>query len=106
MTPTEIDLIRASWSSVEPIADTAAGLFYGRLFELDPAIERLRDGWRSPPLDARAGSRGGVHAAGPRGMGHGLRDPGLSDGRGGPNRGGGGRLDGGPGGDPVDTAFL
>jgi hemoglobin-like flavoprotein len=41
MTPTEIDLIRASWSSVEPIADTAAGLFYGRLFELDPAIERL-----------------------------------------------------------------
>lgn len=26
---------------VEPIADTAASLFYGRLFELDPAIERL-----------------------------------------------------------------
>jgi hemoglobin-like flavoprotein len=41
MTPTDIDLIRASWSGVEPIADTAAGLFYGRLFELDPAIERL-----------------------------------------------------------------
>ncbi|HEX5824166.1 MAG TPA: globin family protein [Candidatus Limnocylindrales bacterium] len=41
MTPTDIDLIRSSWSGVEPIADTAAGLFYGRLFELDPAIERL-----------------------------------------------------------------
>jgi hemoglobin-like flavoprotein len=41
MTPTEIELIRASWAAVEPIADTAAGLFYGRLFELDPAIERL-----------------------------------------------------------------
>ena len=41
MTPTQIDLIRASWAAVEPIADTAAGLFYGRLFELDPAIERL-----------------------------------------------------------------
>jgi hemoglobin-like flavoprotein len=41
MTPTDIDLIRASWSGVEPIADAAAGLFYGRLFELDPAIERL-----------------------------------------------------------------
>jgi hemoglobin-like flavoprotein len=41
MTPSDIDLIRASWSGVEPIADTAAGLFYGRLFELDPAIERL-----------------------------------------------------------------
>jgi hemoglobin-like flavoprotein len=41
MTPTDIALIRASWSGVEPIADTAAGLFYGQLFELDPAIERL-----------------------------------------------------------------
>jgi hemoglobin-like flavoprotein len=41
MTPTDIDLIRASWAGVEPIADTAAGLFYGRLFELDPALERL-----------------------------------------------------------------
>ena len=41
MTPTDIDRIRASWAAVEPIADTAAGLFYGRLFELDPAIERL-----------------------------------------------------------------
>jgi hemoglobin-like flavoprotein len=41
MTPTEVDLIRASWTAVEPIADTAAGLFYGRLFALDPAVERL-----------------------------------------------------------------
>lgn len=41
MTPTDIVLIRDSWAAVEPIADTAAGLFYGRLFELDPAIERL-----------------------------------------------------------------
>jgi hemoglobin-like flavoprotein len=41
MTPRQIDLIRGSWSAVEPIADTAATLFYGRLFELDPAIRRL-----------------------------------------------------------------
>jgi hemoglobin-like flavoprotein len=41
MTPTQIGLIRESWAAVEPIADTAAGLFYDRLFELDPAIERL-----------------------------------------------------------------
>ena len=41
MTPTEVGLIRASWAAVEPIADTAASLFYARLFELDPAIERL-----------------------------------------------------------------
>ena len=41
MNPTQIDLIRASWTAVEPIADTAAALFYGRLFELDPALDRL-----------------------------------------------------------------
>ena len=41
MTPTDIALIRTSWAAVEPIADTAASLFYNRLFELDPAIERL-----------------------------------------------------------------
>ena len=41
MTPDEVSLIRTSWAAVEPIADTAASLFYGRLFELDPTIERL-----------------------------------------------------------------
>ncbi len=41
MTPTQVGLIRESWAGVEPIADTAAGLFYGRLFELDPTLERL-----------------------------------------------------------------
>lgn len=50
MTPTEIGLIRDSWTAVEPIADTAAGLFYGRLFELDPAIERL---FRRTDMDAQ-----------------------------------------------------
>ncbi len=41
MTPERVTLIRTSWTAVEPIADTAAGLFYGRLFELDPTLERL-----------------------------------------------------------------
>jgi hemoglobin-like flavoprotein len=41
MKPRQIDLIRVSWSAVEPIADTAATLFYDQLFELDPAIRRL-----------------------------------------------------------------
>jgi hemoglobin-like flavoprotein len=41
MTPRQIDLIRASWTSVEPIEDVAADLFYARLFELDPALGRL-----------------------------------------------------------------
>jgi len=41
VTPTQIDLIRASWTKVEPIADTAAQLFYGRLFEVDPRTKVL-----------------------------------------------------------------
>ena len=50
MTAIEIGPIRESWTAVEPIADTAAGLFYGRLFELDPAIERL---FRRTDMDAQ-----------------------------------------------------
>ena len=33
--PREQALVQESWTLVEPIADTAAGLFYGRLFEMD-----------------------------------------------------------------------
>lgn len=41
MTSDQIALVKSNWSQVEPIADTAAGLFYGRLFELDPSLRRL-----------------------------------------------------------------
>ena len=41
MTPHQVELIRTSWTAVEPIADVAATLFYDRLFEQDPAIRRL-----------------------------------------------------------------
>jgi hemoglobin-like flavoprotein len=41
MTPESIALVQDSWSKVEPIADTAAALFYGRLFELDPSLRPL-----------------------------------------------------------------
>ena len=41
LTPKEIDLVKESWQSVVPIADTAASLFYGRLFELDPSLKEL-----------------------------------------------------------------
>jgi nitric oxide dioxygenase len=41
MTPTQIESIRHSWAQVEPIAEQAAVLFYGRLFELDPSLKRL-----------------------------------------------------------------
>jgi hemoglobin-like flavoprotein len=41
MTPRQIELIRASWSAVEPVAHSAATLFYYQLFVLDPTLERL-----------------------------------------------------------------
>lgn len=44
MTPSQIDLIQDSFSKVVPIADTAAGLFYGRLFEIAPEVKPLFKG--------------------------------------------------------------
>nr|VFK15460.1 MAG: Hemoglobin-like flavoprotein [Candidatus Kentron sp. LFY] len=41
MTPEQTILIRDTWKKVEPIADTAAELFYARLFEMDPSLEML-----------------------------------------------------------------
>jgi hemoglobin-like flavoprotein len=35
------ELVQTTWLKVMPIADTAASLFYQRLFELDPNIGRL-----------------------------------------------------------------
>lgn len=37
MTPQQIALVQQSFAKVEPIADTAARLFYQRLFETDPS---------------------------------------------------------------------
>jgi hemoglobin-like flavoprotein len=44
MTPEQITLVTESWKKVSPIADTAATLFYDRLFELDPALRPLFKG--------------------------------------------------------------
>jgi hemoglobin-like flavoprotein len=44
MTPQQISLIQTSWASVVPIQDTAAGLFYQRLFTLDPAVRPMFKG--------------------------------------------------------------
>jgi hemoglobin-like flavoprotein len=41
MTPRQQALIRQSWTRVAPIADATAGIFYDRLFELDPSTRRL-----------------------------------------------------------------
>lgn len=44
MTPDNIALVKRSWQQVRPIQETAAELFYGRLFELDPALRPLFKG--------------------------------------------------------------
>jgi len=44
MTPEKIALVRSSWQQVLPIKDTAAQLFYGRLFELDPSLRGMFKG--------------------------------------------------------------
>lgn len=41
MTPHQIDLVQASWKQVLPVAETAAQMFYGRLFFLDPSLRML-----------------------------------------------------------------
>lgn len=41
MTPQQIELVKKTWVMVVPIADTAAELFYGRLFELEPSYRKM-----------------------------------------------------------------
>lgn len=44
MNDTQVTLVKESWEKVKPISDTAAELFYGRLFELDPSLQSLFKG--------------------------------------------------------------
>jgi hemoglobin-like flavoprotein len=41
VTPDQITLVQESFAQVVPIADTAAELFYSRLFSLDPTLRHL-----------------------------------------------------------------
>jgi nitric oxide dioxygenase len=41
VTNTEKRLVQESFGAIAPIADDAAALFYRRLFELDPTLERM-----------------------------------------------------------------
>ncbi len=41
MTPEQIELVQRTWRSVLPVGDTAAELFYGKLFSLDPTLKAL-----------------------------------------------------------------
>ncbi len=44
MTPEQITLVKESWAKVLPISETAAELFYGKLFELDPQVKSMFKG--------------------------------------------------------------
>jgi hemoglobin-like flavoprotein len=44
MTPRQKMLVQTTFAQVAPIAETAASLFYNRLFELDPALRPLFKG--------------------------------------------------------------
>ena len=44
MTPEQAIFVKNSWEMVLPIADKAAELFYGKLFELDPSLKPLFKG--------------------------------------------------------------
>lgn len=41
MTPNQVKAIQESFAKVVPISEQAAALFYGRLFEIAPAVEPL-----------------------------------------------------------------
>ena len=51
MTPEQILLVRSSFAKVEALGDRAAGLFYDRLFVLDPSLRPL---FRGDPAAQRA----------------------------------------------------
>lgn len=44
MTPEQIGLVQSTWAKLVPIKETAAELFYGRLFELDPSLRAIFKG--------------------------------------------------------------
>lgn len=44
MTPDQVSLVQQSFQQVKPIADQAAALFYGRLFETAPELRPLFKG--------------------------------------------------------------
>ena len=41
VTPEQIAVVQSTWASVAPISETAADLFYGKLFEIDPSLREL-----------------------------------------------------------------
>ena len=88
MTPRQIELVRATWRQVEPVADHAAALFYTRLFHLDPSLRSLfagdmeeqgrklmaMIGFAVNGLSRLDSLRPGLHALGQRHAGYGVRE--------------------------------
>jgi nitric oxide dioxygenase len=50
MTPDQVKLVQRSFAKVAPIADEAATMFYDRLFETAPAVQRM---FHTPMKDQR-----------------------------------------------------
>ena len=48
ITTVQIELVKGTWAKVIPIADTAAKLFYDRLFETNPQLAPMFDGTDLP----------------------------------------------------------
>lgn len=44
MTPEQVEMVQSSWAAVVPIKAAAAKMFYGKLFELNPALQELFKG--------------------------------------------------------------
>jgi len=64
----DIPLVQRTWEMVLPIADDAAQLFYGKLFELDPSLRRMFSSTdmsaRRSPREIRRSLRGAFQTAG------------------------------------------
>jgi hemoglobin-like flavoprotein len=44
MTPEDVELVQSTFEQVRPISQEAAGMFYGRLFEIAPEVKPLFKG--------------------------------------------------------------
>jgi hemoglobin-like flavoprotein len=88
LTARQMDLVQQSFRLIETIIDDAAGLFYDRLFEIDPSLQGMfhrsrRDQARLlaqtltvvvKGIDRPTQLRGAVEALGRRHAGYGVRD--------------------------------
>ena len=88
LTLRQVELVQQSFRLIEPIIDDAAILFYGRLFEIEPALQSMFQRPRREQarllaqtltvvvkgIDRPAQLQGAVEALGRRHAGYGVRD--------------------------------